>query len=370
MDRTFEERDVDFETRNKNEKDFFKGGAWKTIPFGSRCAGALRTHVGDLMYDMLKKGLPQILSEVNARCRETIDQLELLGEERATADEQRRLLTSISYDYSEIVKNANQGLFAGPFFRKYDAENDDGDSDAIFLRSTVARHQEDFTLQMELYGSKYHLCDSEAVTMQMRPVATQLSKAYQAARNSQIRILRLNYNEMARAEYLKKRGMDLPGSSPSWLVTSLFHDMSEPWEKLAADHLMIIDQLCCKLVKTAIEAVAPEDVAKNVWKHVDSVLTERFANAYRELKKLVDNKNESLSIYDPYFAASVKQVQKDRDNRTGFSLDDNNMSTAKDSIDRMEAAYKVCLSSCRTESKPLTCYHRAAGTSSPRTSRS
>lgn len=249
-----------------------------------------------------KHELPKLLSEADAKYRETVADLKQLGEQRSTLDEQRKVLTSISVDFFQIVKNAYDGSFKGDFF-------DEGSRESHkFLRSTVATLQEEFTAQMQMYGAKFRIYETQEAggTHKRDVVERTLSQPYQVASKYQKEIKRDAADKWAMDIYLATRGLDLPGTFNSALVNRLFQEMSENWDKIAQEHIIIVDTLCRQLIKAAIQSVASEDLAKKIWNQLDRILKRRFGNAHHELKRLIDDKNGPLTTYDPYHAAAVQ----------------------------------------------------------------
>ncbi|KAF2166820.1 hypothetical protein M409DRAFT_54601 [Zasmidium cellare ATCC 36951] len=302
--RSYEERRVSFESRNKIEKDFFKRGAYKTIPPNAKGIDALGERVSELLYDILKRELPKLLTEADARYHETVNELKQLGQQRSTLDEQRKVLTSASVDFFQIVQNAYDGSFKGAFFGNRSLEG------YRFLRSTVAGYQEEFTAQMQMYGAKFRIYETQDSGGTHKPdsIERTLSEQYKFARKLQKEMKRGEVDEWAMSVYLSTRGLDLPGTFDSALVGRLFQEMSAHWDEIAQEHITIIDTLCRQLVKAAIHFATSDDLAKNIWKRLDLVLKRRFGNAHRELKRLIDDKNGPLTIYDPYYADTVQRL--------------------------------------------------------------
>lgn len=238
--RNFEERGVDLQTRNKNEKEFFNQGAWRKYPSEAKGIDAFGIRVGEVVYDTLKKGLPQLLSEVNTQYHEASQELKILGQPRGSAEQQRKILMEVSIKFSQIVNNAFGGVLQGDFFRQSPIKAEapghgtEGeyypDYDHICLRSTITTLQEEFTTQMEMYGSKYRIYEtSEALGTHKRDaVYPPLSPKYDAAGQHQKEKRLDEAYEWANNKYLKLRGHGLPGLCPSELVAELFDEMSEP----------------------------------------------------------------------------------------------------------------------------------------------
>lgn len=313
-DRSYDERHVSFASRNKIEKEFFKRGAYKTIPPEGKGIEALGERVSVLLYDIFKRELPKLLRQADERYHETVNDLKALGQQRSTLDEQRKVLTSASVDFFQIVQNAYDGSFKGDFFSDRSRES------FKFLRSTVAGCQEEFTAQMQMYGTKFRIDETSESggTHKQDAVDRKLSKPYQFAQKLQKRKDRKEVDEWAMEIYLATRGLDLPGTFDSALVGRLVQEMTEHWPEMAEAHITEIDTMCRQLMKAAIHAVASKDLADNIWKRLEVVLKRRFARAHKELQKLIEDKNGPLTIYDPYYADTVQQLH---DHKLNYELE-------------------------------------------------
>ena len=120
--RTEDEIDSSFEARNTSERTFFSAGGYRSLPEGDKGITSLRTKLSKLLFKHLKKELPNLQRELNAKHLNTVAALDALGEKRSTIAEQKRFLMNIATSYQGIVSSAVDGHYEHSFFGEVDTE--------------------------------------------------------------------------------------------------------------------------------------------------------------------------------------------------------------------------------------------------------
>ncbi|KAK4496315.1 hypothetical protein PRZ48_012295 [Zasmidium cellare] len=314
--RTYEERNESSATRNMNEKDFFKRGAYRTISSDNKGVESLRTKLGDLQFAKIKKELPGLLQEADVRHHETSLELKQLGRRRSNVEEMRRALMSSSVDFSRLMQQAYEGTYSDPDFFP-EISGGFANQDHKHLRASVRGRQEDFMAQMQMYGSKFRIYETEKAggTHKRGAIERNLPEKYRAARKFQTVIQREEFEKRAHDLHLATRGPDLPGLFNSDLVARLYQDLTVNWEEMALDHIVIIDELCCQLVKAAVHQTGPKDLAESILDKLKPIMKRRYGNAYRELQRLIEDKNGLLGVCDPSHADKVQDLHDHEKNQ-------------------------------------------------------
>jgi hypothetical protein len=89
--RGFKEREHTFSQRNRSEASFFSKGVWAELP---RDIESLRARLSELLFEHIKKELPDLRTELDKKLVDTTKELQRLGAQRSTVDEQRQYLTN------------------------------------------------------------------------------------------------------------------------------------------------------------------------------------------------------------------------------------------------------------------------------------
>ncbi|EME44626.1 hypothetical protein DOTSEDRAFT_152584 [Dothistroma septosporum NZE10] len=306
--RSPEERKDSFKERNATEKAFFGARAYATLAKSAKGIEALQDELGDLVHQQIKRELPRLLRDADERYHKTIADLKQLGNQRSTPEEQKDALLSVSIDYHNIVKSAVEGNWSvhKEFFATAQADPRDN---CKYLRAVVQTYQKEFALQMYQYGSTYNFVETTDATgtHSTNHRETQLNFGYGDARKRQTRITRHEAVAWVKNMHMKSKGRDLPGAFNSSLVSALFHEQTALWEEMAQDHIFNVSQACCKLIDVALKHVASPILAKNIYEHLKVDLEKQFAKAHRELRNLIQDKNEPVAIYAPDYAEAVQK---------------------------------------------------------------
>ncbi|OQO05252.1 hypothetical protein B0A48_09019 [Cryoendolithus antarcticus] len=283
---------MSFEARNAHEKTFLSAGAYKSLPSHTMGILSLRVRLSQLLYTHLKKELPTLQKELNARLEQTTDTLEELGEKRSTAAEQKRFLFEVSMQYQATVEDAVMGDYAHPFFETSDITQGFGDPvTARRLRAAVHHLNQQFAIQMRQYGHTFR-------------IATEKDFDGTNAADEVPRVHNL---------LLRSRGMELPGNSNPLFMSQLFWQQSKNWKTLAAAHIERVNHRCNNLVKAAIEHTTLEGQADKLFEtKLEPKLTERYEGAVQELDKLIADKQRTLCTYNPAYTTTLWTSRKKR----------------------------------------------------------
>jgi hypothetical protein len=93
--------DVTFKQRNINERKFFQSPHWSAISKDRIGIEPLKSFLGQLLLNHIRKEFPQVVSEIENLVNTTEKQLERYGPPRQSSPEQRRYLTRLAMLYQK-----------------------------------------------------------------------------------------------------------------------------------------------------------------------------------------------------------------------------------------------------------------------------
>lgn len=306
-----DDMDASFQARNASEAGFFSTGAYRTLQPDIKGISQLRIRLSQLLYKHLKKELPHLQAELNAKHAQTVQELGELGEKRSTVSEQKRFLMGISTAYQTIVASAVDGHYEHPFFVAIDTTKGFEDANNMRrLRAAVQHYNLQFASQMRQFGHKFRIpaTDDAAGTNSPQDLPEPpLHDEYAKASSKQQEMSREDAVDWVKNLLVKTRGRELPGNFNPLLMSQLFWEQSENWEELALAHIDRIDALCSTFVRAAIQAVVTPDIADRMQAlKLDEALQTRRQAAVQELDYLIKDKQRAPITYDPSYTATVQ----------------------------------------------------------------
>ena len=115
--RKYEEAAFTFDERNASEATFFRTSNFKTLPVDSVGINALHLRLSLLLFEHVKRELPNLHQDLETAIAETTLQLDKLGASRATSQECRTYLTQLSMTCLAISKAAIDGHYEADYFQ-------------------------------------------------------------------------------------------------------------------------------------------------------------------------------------------------------------------------------------------------------------
>ncbi len=133
-------------TRNDEKAKFFRSGVWRALPLSSLGIDKLRSRLSKVLLTQIAAELPSLMDEMDQRFKSCQDQVEALGDPRASMAEQRRYLFRLSESFQALVKASVCGNYYGDSAFLSDAKTDKGYQRRI--RAVVQNLNEDFASTM------------------------------------------------------------------------------------------------------------------------------------------------------------------------------------------------------------------------------
>ncbi|KAJ5938478.1 hypothetical protein N7466_001612 [Penicillium verhagenii] len=162
-------------SRDLEEESFRNSPPWNQLSTDNYGIGALRARLQILLTSNVRREFPLVRSEVSKKLKGCKKMLENLGEERVTADQQRKFLLEIVTKFQRITENALHTNYASE--DKFDKEPDLRLATLVANRN--AKFSDDFLSHGHLYGFKSHAHDEDSEFQPIIP-ATSTSSSVDA----------------------------------------------------------------------------------------------------------------------------------------------------------------------------------------------
>jgi hypothetical protein len=245
----------------------------------------------------------------------TIQELKVLGEKRSSVPEMTAFLMKVSTSYQSIVDDAVDGHYEHDFFGQIDTTKgfEDGGNRSR-LRAAVQYLNLQFASQMRQYGHKFRIWETEeaAGTNSKKDLPEpDLEEDYGKAKSLQKVLTRAEAVDRVKDILVRTRGRELAGNFNPLLMSQLFWEQSENWERLALEHIDRVNAVCTDLVRTAIDGAVWADVAAKLKAaRLEDGLKNRLELARGELALLIEDKKRPPITYDPSYIANVKKARE------------------------------------------------------------
>ena len=240
--------------RDAVEHKFFAEQApWNQIEKARAGIGNLKIKLADLLRGRISKQLPDMQKKVQKVIEECEKELEKLGEERSTLQQQREYLTSKSTKFKMEIEDTLNGTSKPSDWRRVRPS----------LRSVIRDTNEQFASKMLSMGHSWRLvADTEDPSAMLPPEAIFSSDDLAPQGVGKRQLLEYMRNEVSRS-----RGRELLGTfDPIW-VGEFFHRQSRKWEKLALEHADTTFQLVKQCLWKVTEKIAAGEGAERLLLH-------------------------------------------------------------------------------------------------------
>ena len=151
-----DEKDLDQSRRDHIEEDFFSSGAWSALSGENVGIGSLRSKLSRCLLGCIKKDLPKLTAEMQAKLKICTKQLSDLGESRERIDQQKEYLAKVLGHLQRILEAALDGQY-----RKAELMAFFDGSQGRQLRDVINRLSGDFAKDLRLNGKQFHVYDKD-----------------------------------------------------------------------------------------------------------------------------------------------------------------------------------------------------------------
>ncbi|KAL2163975.1 hypothetical protein VTH06DRAFT_3188 [Thermothelomyces fergusii] len=282
--------------RNREEAEFFRSGAWATLPHSSLGIDNLRTRLSRVLLQQISAELPSLIEEIGQRFNYCKDQLERLGKPRASHFEQRMYLIRLSQSFYDLVKASTGGIYDQPFFSP--AQTKVGYEQRI--RAVIQNLNEEFAAELRLRGHYHQIVDDTADSP--------------PAPKGVISISRADYVKHIENLMRRTRGRELPGAFHPMIVIDLFREQSRPWETIVRDHVEKVWEAASRFVSLVAAHTADSSTAKALRRFViDPAMGEIMQDMRAKTTELLNQHKSGHPItYNDEFAEALEKLRRAR----------------------------------------------------------
>lgn len=282
--------------RNSEEEQYFSQGAWQALPRSILGIEALRHRLSQVLLHQIVSELPSLVKDIKIKSDACQDQLEKLGQPRASLEDQRMYLFSISQSFQTLFKAAADGVYNDPFF-----------GDALSLgyekriRAAVQNSNIEFAERMAGHGHTYAIGESSTLAKPSRDSSPEY-------------ITKVAYIDLVEIIMQRTRGRELPGTFNPMIVVDLFRKQSTPWEKIARDHIGTVWKAAKTCMILALKHVADEATSTVLLRTIfypalDEVLDSLHTGISELLKS---HQNGHPITYNHYFTENLQKARNQR----------------------------------------------------------
>jgi hypothetical protein len=237
--RDYQDRDCTASERDAAEEKFFARGIWTSLSPSQMGILSLKPRLSRVLKDQILSELPGLIYDVEAGVNECKSRLERLGGSRASTQQQRVYLHSVSQGFSDLIKSAVKGLYDDPFFG--DPTTDKGY--ARRLRAIVQNSGLEFAKLMQQKGHFKQIVEQE-------PTFPDKAPPFRVTRDKRLQDVGL---------LLKRtRGCELPGTFKPEIIGNLFQDQCKPWKIIIDTFAKVLFGRAKSVVFHALEHTADE----------------------------------------------------------------------------------------------------------------
>jgi GTP-binding protein EngB required for normal cell division len=281
--------------RDVKEEEFFSQGIWEDLPRSLLGVERLRNRLSKVLLGQIAAELPSLIREIEIKSNACRSRLDMLGEPRATLDEQRLYLLHISQSFQSLIKASVDGTYNDPFFE--DAESEPGYQKRI--RAVVQNLNLDFAEQIARRGHRREIVNSASKT----PVS-----------ESVISTTREKFIDHIQHLMQRTRGRELPGTFNPMIVADLFREQSTPWEAIAGSHIEKVWKAAKKLLSLATTHVADAATSKALFQNIfEPALNQLLGTLNSKTAELLTPHQKSHPItYNHYFTEALQNVRNER----------------------------------------------------------
>lgn len=330
------------ERKGDEAKWFCEDPIFKVLPSNMVGIDSLRDRLRVLIFEHIKRELPQLRRELEVMLKETTRNLKAMGTRRSTAAECKEYLSSFSNEFQAICKAAVDGHYEGKYFTKYASSRHSKKLFDITVPSTYCRVRAvvqslntEFSKNMHESGHKYEIdweddSDSEEDNNDVPPPPDAEESEESEEGDSSSDEDELPYSTdghepipMTNKQAIKwvhhllvrTRGKELVGSFNPLLIGELFWEQSANWGGIAAEHSQQISDICSMFLGTLLDDKCPQDVRSRIWESIADKLRVRKEEADVELEKLLDDLRNYPINYNHYYTDTVTKRRQDRQER-------------------------------------------------------
>lgn len=301
-------KNVDSETgsfsltsRDLEEKDFFSKNIWQCLP-PDFCIDNLRPRLSNILMKQISSEIPSLVEEIASKLKDCCENLETMGQRRATKDEQQQYLVTVSIKFQSLTKASIDGVYNNFFFAE--PQSDRGYCQR--LRAVIQTSNQQFARDLLdrghfRYIAQLHLEDED-------------KDEDRADLGGGGPISRDEFITHTQKLISRTRGRELPGTFSPMIVEDLFREQCRPWEEILVGHVETVAAAARRHLILVCEHVADSTTSQHIIREIVEpaleTITETLQTKAEEL--LEPHKDGHPITYNHYFTETLQKVRDDR----------------------------------------------------------
>lgn len=284
--------------RDGEEKKFFAEGIWRTLPESILGITPLRERLSKLLLAQIAAELPSLIDEIEVKSTTCRAQLQRLGLPRASIEEQRLYLLTLSQTFQSLTKAAVNGTYNNDFFE--DIKANAGYQKRI--RAVIQNLNQSFAEAMAHEGHYYSIVDQSPHVAGEKP-------------SPEVKVVtRSNFLNHIEVLMKRSRGCELPGTFNPMIISDLFREQSRPWEGLARKHLEQVSKAVKSFLQHIVSHIADSSTNSALFQSlVEPALQNIVEDAKRKtIDLLIPHQQGHPITYNHYFTETVQEMKKER----------------------------------------------------------
>ncbi|KAL6713269.1 hypothetical protein ACLMJK_008734 [Lecanora helva] len=317
--RKFEETDCTLIERKLSEDQYFRTSNFKKLPESNRGIGALQSRLSGLLFEHIKKELPQLRADLEQALSSAKQEVEVMGASRTSPLECKGYLIGLSVDCRELCRAAVNGHYEGRYFTAKQDLNFDLTSSATIrrIRAVVQHMNIRFAEEHRTNGHRYHIDESNADPPDEKMSSLEVDQKEPEAQSPPIAINKTQALAWARQVLIRNRGKELVGNFNPLLVGELLWDQCVKWRGVAIDFLDEIDEKCNRFLDVLLEDRCPKDLISRLGVNlVQDQMKTRYKDALEELEKIVDEVKSYPINYNHLYTDTINKRRQERQNQS------------------------------------------------------
>ncbi|KAI9886420.1 MAG: hypothetical protein M1823_001809 [Watsoniomyces obsoletus] len=366
--RSFEESGDSFQARNASEASYFRRSNFSALPRDCVGIDALRDRLSRLLFNHVKQELPRLRTELDEALADSQRQMKGLGERRSSPEDCRRLLTQLSLNIHDTCKAAVNGYYEGDYFshktdKKFFIDSVEG---RRRFRAVVRSLNFEFAKTFRKSGHKYFFNNEDGHGTEDGGDGAKDGSEIKDEDDGQSMPASLGMlhreppTKLSRSDALgwveeslkRTRGRELDGNFNPLLISELFWEQSERWEKMARDHIDRVAHRCRQFLQDLLSMQLPKDVYTRLWSaKVEDALKVRYEDAVDALEEIMEDVKGHPMTCNHYYTDTIQKRRRERERdverlaanayHTAKIDPDMNRHSIEEALDCLVAIYKL-----------------------------
>lgn len=274
--------DVTAEHRRRTERNFFKTTPWNKLDKSRVGIESLEQYLRNMLYEHMRSEYPKLQREIEQKIESLRTDIEKLGPERETVEQQRIFLIEIATKFHSTARSTAMGDY------RHLGLDDDSDHDQhMYLRTTVRNLNDQFAKKVKAEGHVHDLESTDTVK-----IFKWISEVH-----------------------LKSRGTELDGLFPPYLISTLIRRQTKKWEGISREHIQTVNRKVTNHITQLLKMLCPDSgVCSNLRAYLKRSLDQSFKRASDELQSILESeRSEDPMTFDDAFLEGVAKLRKKRE---------------------------------------------------------